>query len=118
MRRSYPLLLAIAALLAADPAAAQIAAEDAAQRIREACKLEQGTDPAKCDCYVDELETILPAETYEPMVVLAAAVMSGDRELMQEFIADSDIDSGQFNEMVLEMQQALGTAEQRCEGGD
>jgi len=97
------------------PVLAQINAEEAESRIREACKAEDGTDPAKCDCYVTELKSILPADTYESMMALAAAVMSEDMALLQEVLSDGGIDAGQLNEMVLEMQQALGTAEQRCE---
>lgn len=112
--------LPLATLLAilAMPASAQIDAAEAERRIREACKAEDGTDPAKCDCYVTELKSILPAQTYDSMVTLAAAVMSDDMALLQDILASGEIDAGQLNEMVLEMQQALGTAEQRCETQD
>lgn len=107
--------LALCLVLAAYPAAAQIDAEEAESRIREACKAEEDTDPAKCDCYVGELKSILPTATYDSMMALAAAVMSEDMALLQEVLSSGEVDAGQLNEMVLEMQQALGAAEQRCE---
>jgi len=102
-------------LLAAGGAAAQVGSDEAETRIREACKAEEGTDPEKCDCYVDELKSVLPESTYEPMITLAAAVMSEDEELLSNFLADNELDAGRFNEMVLEMEQALATAEGRCD---
>jgi len=107
--------LALCLVVAGHPALAQLEPEEAESRIREACKAEAGTDPAKCDCYVGELKSVLPSDTYEPMMALAAAVMSEDMALLQEVLSDGGIDAGQLNEMVLEMQQALGAAEQRCE---
>jgi len=111
-------LTSLIAVLAAGAASAQIEPDEAETRIREACKAEEGTDPEKCDCYVDELKSVLPESTYKPMITLAAAVMSQDRDLMQSFLDDRDLEAGQFNEMVLEMERALSTAEGRCEPAD
>lgn len=103
-----------AALGLAIPGQAQISVESAEQRVLEACRAEAGTDPVKCACYVGALKTQLPAENYESMMIMAAAAMSGDMELMRGLLDNTDIGPGRFNNMVLEMEQALARAEQSC----
>mgnify|MGYP005839415853 CR=1 FL=1 len=101
-------------LVFAAPAPAQISVDAAEQRILEACQAEAGADPVKCACYVGALKNTIPQKNYRPLMIMAAAAMSGDMELMRGLLEDSDIGPGRFNEMVLEMEQALARAEQSC----
>ncbi len=109
-----PLALALGLGLLVSGAQAQISVESAEQRVLEACQAEAGTDPVKCACYVGTLRTVLPPEDYAPLMIMAAAAMSGDMDLMRGLLEDGDIGPGRFNEMILEMETALARAEQSC----
>lgn len=86
----------------------------AEEAIIAACKSEEGAEPAKCDCYVAELKSLLPASDYRRSVILAALAMTNEALPMLDFIRSEKLDAEAFTTLMEGMEKALKQAEQRC----
>lgn len=113
MRLMAPVLFAM--LLPLAGASAQIDAQEAEKRILAACAAETGgAAPERCDCYVSEIKSRVPAGTYGSMIVLAAAALSGDMELLRAFVEKAQLDPEAYDRMLGEMERAVSLAAAIC----
>lgn len=103
-------------LLLSGMALAGVDEKAAEARILAACQAEAGAEARRCDCYISEIKSRVPAETYGPMMALAAAAMSGDAALMQDFLSEAQLDPEATERMLAEMERAVALAAAICGG--
>ncbi len=87
----------------------------AERQILDACLAESGTNPAACGCYLDALRRLLPKKDYALATSLAAAAMRGDGEAFRRLVTRHRLSAERLQNILTATDQALRTAERRCE---